>query len=243
VQKFKTWAAKSVMLGQTVALNDRDRLLGTRLFNEAYHYTVDGKTATFYTNWYSRSTGPHLALALVSGNQDVVTYWTDSAWPNHVLSRDQITASYPPADNMKYNRFDLAMYTLAIYPDGSNSDTHGRCQNGGIYHMAQGIGIQMAAEFAFRNGMTGIYSMKDKYAKKPHLLLHGLYMTRNFGKKHYRCNHNHEAHNSDYIYLTWTRYDDPEINAAIGRAQNVEEIEFPPEFIKLYRYPRRVVWP
>jgi hypothetical protein len=138
----------------------------------------EGKTIGDYANWWSNYLLNRLPAALVSGNQAAVDFWADSGWPHDKFTYNG--SDEPPPGT---NRFDLVMFLLTMFPSGANHDTYLRegfgkngdptgwytncyaCdadsshrEDGGGYHLFQANGVIMAAEMAFHNGMTQVYT-------------------------------------------------------------------------------------
>jgi hypothetical protein len=134
-----------------------------------------GKTVGDYANWWANYMLNRLPCALVSGNQAAVDFWADSGWPHTRLTYDG--SNEPPSTT---NRFDLVMYLLTMFPSGAIHDSYvrehfgsngdptgwntecGWCgsssQDAGGYHHFNFSGVALAAEMAYHNGMTQVYS-------------------------------------------------------------------------------------
>jgi hypothetical protein len=140
--------------------------------------TREGRTIGLYSNWWGNYLLNRLPCALVSGVQEAVDFWADSGWPH-----DRFTYNGEDEPPSTTNRFDLVMFLLANFPSGANVDSYNRegfrshgdptgwytncyaCdadpshrEDGGGYHMFAMNGPVMAAEMAYHNGMTGVYS-------------------------------------------------------------------------------------
>jgi hypothetical protein len=138
--------------------------------------TREGRTVGDYANWWTLYMLNRLPAALVSGNQEAVDFWADSGWPHDKFTYDG--SDEPPAGT---NRFDLVMNILALWDSGANHDSYSRegfrhggdltgwytecgwCTadnpaDAGGYHLFQFNAIAVAAEMAFHNGMTQVYS-------------------------------------------------------------------------------------
>ena len=258
---MKEWFRRCANTGNSIRnLYPRSSLLNNSEYNSSnYHRTDTGKTVTFYTNWYARNLCPTGAAALVSGNQTQVDFYFDSGWPHDVLSKEQITSAFPNPD-ADFNRFDLVMYILSHHPHGECTDTWGRehfrhpeddffTGTYGRYHPSTTSNVIMAAEMAYRNGMSGVWGIKDSFVSIPYLRLCHEFMY------DYRDALNRSGGGSTGIPafkfywagLGWSRYNAPKLNSLHTVIQNTADQrgddggDIPDDFGIIYKYPRRVV--
>jgi hypothetical protein len=252
---MKEWFRRCANVTNSVRVHmDRNHLLSFGEYNSSnYDRTDAGKRVTFYTNWFIRAVSSTGAAALVSGDQTQVDTYFDSGWPHAVLHKGQITSTFPPT-NLGLNRFDLIMYILSFHPHGECTDTWGRehyrhPQNDfntsvyGRYHPSTWSNAMMAAEMAYRNGMTGVFGIKDSFVTLPYLRLGAEFMfdhrnaiNRGAGGEPLR------AFRFSLCNLAWSRYDTTKINLSMSNLIDTEDGgEFTNPFLDIYKYPRRVV--
>jgi hypothetical protein len=227
--------------------------------------TREGKTMNEFPNWFSRYMGPSLACALVSGDQAAVDYWADSGWPHTLFTTPSNIGSMGLSSSV--NRYDLVMYLLSTYASGANTDTYERegydllnrtwyttsydasprnQMDNGSYHFAQQIGVMVAAEMAYHNGMTGVFTITDA-GTEPALLRTYQRAIRSKTEVDLRPTSLTGRPNIGYYPMIWMgyrRYSDPLLDGAVSSLDmSLIGPEFPNEVYVFFGYPRRVVWP
>lgn len=255
---IKGWFKKCAEMGRVYTT--RGYIEGMQARTTRPQTIKEGKTIDFYNNVYLYHTNALVCMALVSGDQTLVDFWTDSEFP-----KDDLTC-YPVPKGFvegKWNHFDLVRVIMAIFPSGANRDTYCRIMWDPIkntsadaypashYSHFQQEPIIFAAEAAYHNGMNA-FAINDDYAKyKTPAYVFPPYGGANVGKPYplntpclkrnfiFHANLPNPNRNQPDAFNGWRRYDHPDINAWKSRAKGSQHLTL--DYTLFFGYPRGIV--